>query len=45
VIEDFDINLDGDVGTGGRPRIKEEEKVPPQYELIYLLDPNDEVLF
>jgi len=37
--------LDDDLGTGGRPRFKEEVKLPPQYEAIDLNDPNDEVLF
>jgi hypothetical protein len=32
VVEDIDITLDGDEGTGGRPRFKEEVKLPPQYE-------------
>ena len=45
MVEDFDINLDGDTGTGGRSRIREVEKLPPQYESIDLTDPNDEVLF
>ena len=29
IVEDFDINLDGDMGTNGRSRIREEEKLPP----------------
>ena len=45
VKEDIDLVLDGDMGTGGRPRFKEEVKLPPQYEAIDLNDPNDEVLF
>ncbi|MFS8160078.1 MAG: hypothetical protein ACMG6E_07690 [Candidatus Roizmanbacteria bacterium] len=45
VVEDFDIQLDGDTGTGGLSRIRVEEKLPPQYECIDLTDPNDEVLF
>ena len=45
VSEDFDIDLDGEKGENGRPRFKEEEKLPPHYELINLIDPDDEVLF
>ena len=45
VAEDFDIDLDGEEGQGGRPRVKPEEKIPPNYENINLVDPNDEVLF
>ena len=45
VVEDFDITLDSDIGTGGRPRFREEIKMPPQYESIDLNDPNDEVQF
>lgn len=45
IVEDFDINLDGDYGKDGRSRIRVEEKLPPQYESIDLCDPNDEVLF
>ena len=33
------------MGVNGRPRVKEEEKLPPQYESIDLTDPHDEVLF
>ncbi len=29
VVEDFDIQLDGDAGTDGRSRIRVEEKLPP----------------
>lgn len=43
--EDYDIDLDIDIGSNGRPRFKEEIKMPTQYELIDLNDPNDEVLF
>jgi hypothetical protein len=42
---DYSVDLDGDYGQNGRPRIREEVKIPPQYELIDLCDPNDEVLF
>lgn len=45
VVEDYQIDLDGDFGENGRPRIKEEVKLPPEYENIDLCDPNDEVLF
>ena len=45
IVEDYDISLDGDLGTNGRSRIREEVKLPPQYEAIDLNDPNDEVLF
>ncbi len=43
--EDYEISLDNDEGTNRRPRFKEEIKLPPQYESIDLIDPNDEVLF
>ena len=43
--EDFEMQLDGDFGSNGRPRFREEIKLPPQYESIDLNDPNDEVLF
>ena len=29
VVEEFDIYIDGDQGEGGRPRVKEEVKLPP----------------
>jgi hypothetical protein len=29
VVEDYDIDLDGDQGTNGRPRVKEVIKLPP----------------
>lgn len=45
VVEDYAVDLDGEVGTGGRPRVKEEVKLPPQYETIDLHDPNDPILF
>jgi hypothetical protein len=45
VVEDYDLNLDGDNGTNGKPRIREIIKLPPQYDTIDLNDPNDEVLF
>lgn len=45
VVEDFDLNLDGDMGTDGRPRIREEIKLPPNYENIDLFDPKNQVLF
>lgn len=45
VVEDIDIHLDGDEGTGGRPRVREEIKLPPNYSEIDLNDPNDPVLF
>lgn len=41
VVEDFAISLDGDQGTNGRPRVREEIKLPPVYENIDLNDPND----
>ncbi len=37
--------MDGDMGEGGRPRVKEEIKLPPQYEGVNLNDPDQEVLF
>lgn len=45
ISEDYEISLANDQGTDGRPRFKEEIKLPPQYESIDLNDPNDEVLF
>jgi hypothetical protein len=45
VQESYDIELEVDNGTNGRPRFKEEIKLPPQYDIIDLNDPNDEVLF
>jgi hypothetical protein len=45
VVEDIDVCLEGEVGTGGRPRVKEEIKLPPNYAEIDLNDPNDPVLF
>lgn len=45
VQEDYQIELDVDVGTNGRPRFREEVKLPPQYDSIDLNDPEDEVLF
>lgn len=45
VQEDFDIDFEGERGENGRPRYREEEKLPPQYENIDLVDPEDEVLF
>ena len=45
VSEDIDITLDGDLGTNGRPRVKEIEKMPPHYDSVDLNDAFDEVLF
>jgi hypothetical protein len=45
VVEDIDVDLDGDVGTDGRPRVREIIELPPQYENIDLNDPNAEILF
>ncbi len=44
VVEDYDIDIDGEEGTGGRPRFREEVKLPPDYN-IDLNDPDDEILF
>ena len=41
VFEDIDIDLDGEEGTDGKPRFREEIKLPPIYQDIYLFDPND----
>lgn len=41
VVEDIAIDLDGDVGTNGRPRVREEIKLPPNYKEIDIHDPND----
>ena len=35
----------GEEGRGGRPRIKEEVILPPQYEEIDLFDSSEEILF
>jgi hypothetical protein len=45
VIEDFSNDIDGEMGEGGRPRIKEEVKILPEYENVDLFDANDDVLF
>ena len=45
VKEDISLDLEGDIGTDGRPRVREEIKLPPNYEEIDLNDPNDEILF
>ena len=45
VKESFSLHLPGEKGTGGRPRIREDIKPPPQYQLIDLFDANEEVLF
>lgn len=45
VVEDISVELEGDIGTDGRPRVREVVKIPPQYESIDLLDPNEAVLF
>jgi hypothetical protein len=39
-VQDYSLSIDGDVGSNGRPRIKEEVKIPPNYELIDLCNPN-----
>jgi hypothetical protein len=31
ITEDFDLNIDGDEGVNGRPRVREEEKPDPGY--------------
>lgn len=45
ITEEIDIELDGDFGTGGRPRIHDIVKLPPQYDAVDLNDPEEEVLF
>lgn len=45
IVEDFDCDLEGENGTDGKPRFKEEVKIPPDYSLIDLNDHDDEVLF
>jgi hypothetical protein len=35
----------GEEGRGGRPRVKEEVIMPPQYEKIEMFDPNEEIRF
>lgn len=45
VVEDIDVSLDGDLGTDGRPRVRDVIILPPQYENIDLNDPNAEILF
>ena len=43
--QDISIDIEGEIGTGGRPRVREEIKLPPNYEEIDLNDPNDEIQF
>jgi len=45
VVEDQVVDLAGEQGVGGRPRVKEEVKPLPMYETIDLVDPEDPVLF
>lgn len=45
VREDISLDLDGEHGTGGRPRVKEEVKIPPNYEQVNLIDPDEPILF
>ncbi len=45
VVEDYAMDLDGEDGEGGRPRVKPDDRVPPVYAEIDMFDPNDEVLF
>lgn len=45
VTEEYDIDDEGETGTGGKPRVREEIKIPPKYDEIDLNDPDDEVLF
>lgn len=35
----------GEQGINGRPRVKEEVILPPQYETLDLFDPNEEIRF
>jgi len=35
----------GEQGMNGRPRVKEEVILPPQYETLDLFDPNEEIRF
>ena len=35
----------GEEGRNGRPRVKEEVIIPPQYEKINLFDSNEEIRF
>jgi hypothetical protein len=45
VSEEVDLDFEGEAGSGGRPRVREEVKIPPKYDQIDLNDPDDEVLF
>ncbi len=45
VQEDISLLIEGDQGIGGRPRVKEEIKVPPKYENIDLMNPDEDILF
>lgn len=45
IVEDYAIDLEGDNGIDGRPRFKEEVKLPPNYDEIDVMDPNDPILF
>jgi hypothetical protein len=44
-VVDYSEGADMNAGNDGRPRWREEVKLPPQYEAIDLMDPNEEVLF
>ena len=44
-VQDSYMGEELDEGNDGRPRFREEIKMPPQYQAIDLMDPNDEVLF
>jgi len=45
VEEVYELSLEGERGTNGRPRVKPPQPYrSPDYELVDLLDPRDEVL-
>jgi len=45
VSENKEILLEGENGEGGRPRFKEEEKLPPNYAEFDLYNENEPILF
>jgi hypothetical protein len=45
VIEVRSMRIPGEVGTEGRPRVREVIKQVPQYELIDLYDPSEDIQF
>lgn len=44
-VEVTEVLLEGERGTGGRPRLHDPVKIVPQYQLIDLYDMNEEIRF